>query len=139
MILAFSDSPSSDALFIDAEGKCYMVRDTCASGDCALLSLLCNPSFKAPVSSSNELRHAIVSFARDAQREECFTAYARLGDWANMHFKTFLQHVLQPGFWVGAVFYIWTSLAYGCNIQSHFFNEFREPKLEISGDFIHKY
>jgi hypothetical protein len=111
-----------------------MVRDTCASGDCALLLLLCNPSFAAPVSSSDELRWAVVSFAWGKHREQCYTAYTLVGDRNNMHYEVNLDQVLRPGFWVVSVFYIWASLAYGCNIQSHFFNEFREPKVETSGD-----
>jgi hypothetical protein len=123
-------------LYIDAEGKHYMVRDTLGAGDCALLSLLGYPSFTAPVSSSNELRRAIVSFVRGVHREECFTAFSLVRDWASTHFETYLEHVLQPWVWVGTVIYIWTSLAYG---RSNFFNEFREPKLESTGDFLQKY
>jgi hypothetical protein len=139
MTSASVTSHSSDALYIDAEGKCYMVRGILGAGDCALLSLLINPIFTAPVSSSNKLRRAIVSFARDAHREECFTAFSLFGDRVSTHFEMYLSHVLQPGVWVRTIFYILTSLAYGCNIRSHFFNEFREPKIESTGDFIQKY
>jgi hypothetical protein len=104
MTSAFITSHSSVALYIDAEVKCYMVRDTLGAGDCALLSLLVNPSLKAPVSSSNELRHAIVSFTRGAHREECFTAFSLVGDWVSLHFEMYLLHVLQPGVWVGTIF-----------------------------------
>jgi hypothetical protein len=75
---------SSDAIFIDFEGRHYLVKDTFAAGDCALLSLLSNPRFAAPVSSSTELRHAIVSFARGESRQECFNTYALIGERANM-------------------------------------------------------
>jgi hypothetical protein len=132
-------SSSSDAIFIDFEGRHYLVKDTFAAGDCALLSLLSNPRFAAPVSSSTELRRAIVSFARGESRQECFNTYALIGERANMHFEFYLDHVLRPGFWVGTIFYIWTSLAYGCDIRSHFFNEFRETKVESTAEFIKRY
>ena len=115
------------------------MKDTFAAGDCALLSLLSNPRFAAPVSSSTELRRAIVSFARGESRQECFNTYALIGERANMHFEFYLDHVLRPGFWVGTIFYIWTSLAYGCDIRSHFFNEFRETKVESTAKFIKRY
>jgi len=139
MTSSFATLHCPDTIYIDGEGNRYMVRDTLGAGDCALLSLLVNPSFVAPVSSSNELRRAVVSFARGAHREECSTAFALLADRGNTHFEGYLEHVLQPGAWVGTLFYVWTSLAYGCNIRSHFFNEFRETKVESSRDFIHKY
>jgi hypothetical protein len=116
MSLAVSSASSSPFCFVDFEGNRFIVRDTCAAGDCALLSFLCNPSFAVPVSSSAELRRAIVLFARGARRDECFTAYTLIGDRSNMHFEVYLGHVLRPGYWVGTAFFVWTSLAYGCNI-----------------------
>ncbi len=104
MTSASVTSHSSDALYIDAEGKCYMVRGILGAGDCALLSLLINPIFTAPVSSSNKLRRAIVSFTRGAHREEYFTAFSLVGDRVSTHFETYLSHVLQPGVWVEPFF-----------------------------------
>jgi hypothetical protein len=132
-------SSCSAAIFIGFEGNPFMLRDTCASGDCVLPLLLCNPNFAAPVSSSDELRRAVVIFARGECHEEYYTAYALVGDRNNTHYEVYLDQVLRPGFWVGTVFYIRASLAYGCNIRSHFFNKFREPKVESSLDFIKKY
>ncbi len=81
-----------------------------------LETVRCCHRFVIQALQHHELRHALVSFARGVHQEEFCTAYALLGDRANMHFDIYLQHVLQPGFWVGTVFYIWTSLAYGYNI-----------------------
>jgi hypothetical protein len=130
---------SSSLVYVDAEGDRYLVKDVSAAGDCALLSLLCNPNFRAPLTTSDELRHAVVSFATGVQREDCFTVYSMVGDRTNVHFETYLQHMLRPGFWVGTVFYIWASMAYGCNIRTHFFNEFREPQQELTENFLKKY
>jgi hypothetical protein len=96
---------SSDVIFIDFEGRHYLVKHTFAAGDCAMLSLLSNPRFAAPVSSSTELWHAIVSFARGESQQECFNTYALIGDWVNMHFEFYLDHVLRPGFWVGMIYF----------------------------------
>ena len=94
MTSSFSIPHCPDTIYIDGKGNRYMVRDTLGAGDCALLSLLVNPSFVAPVSSSNKLRRAVVSFARGAHREECSTAFALLADRGNTHFEGYLEHVI---------------------------------------------
>jgi hypothetical protein len=94
MTSSFATPHCPDTIYIDGEGNRYMVRDTLGAGDCALLSLLVNPSFVAPVSSSNELQHAVVSFARGVHREECSTAFPLLADRGNTHFEGYLEHVI---------------------------------------------
>jgi hypothetical protein len=54
----------ADLIFIDSLGNPYLVRDILGAGDCALLALLHTLNFHAFVSGVNELRRAIVSFAR---------------------------------------------------------------------------
>jgi hypothetical protein len=128
-----------NTVFVDAKGNHYIVKDVSAAGDCALLSLLNNPSFPVPVSDSLELRRRIVAFAQGAHREDCFTVYGMVGDHSNMHFEAYLQYVLQPRYWVGTVFFIWASMAYGCDIRTHFFNEFHSPTFESTAEFMGKY
>jgi hypothetical protein len=126
-------------VFVDANGNHFIVKDVLAAGDCALLALLNHPNFNAPVSDCLELRRAIVSFAQGPCRDACFTVYGMVGDRSNMQFDCYLQHLLQPRFWVGTVFFIWASMAYGCDVRSHYFDEFRAPKYESTADFLVKY
>jgi len=128
-----------ELVFVDANGNHFIVKDVLAAGDCALLALLNHPNFNAPVSDCLELRRAIVSFAQGPCRDACFTVYGMVGDRSNMQFDCYLQHVLQPRFWVGTVFFIWASMAYGCDVRSHYFDEFRAPKYESTADFLVKY
>ena len=136
-LMAASSLP--ELVFVDANGNHFIVKDVLAAGDCALLALLNHPNFNAPVSDCLELRRAIVSFAQGPCRDACFTVYGMVGDRSNMQFDCYLQHVLQPRFWVGTVFFIWASMAYGCDVRSHYFDEFRAPKYESTADFLVKY
>jgi hypothetical protein len=74
--LTLSNMISSDPIFVDASGNHYLVRDVAGAGDCALLALLISPSFEAPVSGADELRRAIVSFARGEARDDCPRVFA---------------------------------------------------------------
>jgi hypothetical protein len=47
---------ASDFIFVHATGKNYLVKDVSTAGDCTLHSLMGNPNFKAPFSTTNELR-----------------------------------------------------------------------------------
>jgi hypothetical protein len=111
---------STDPIFVDATGNNYLIRDVCAAGDCALLALLMSPTFEAPVSGADELRRAIVSFARGEARDDCSTVFSLIGKNSSMTFDGYLSQVLQPKFWVGTIAFIWTSMAYGIDIVSHF-------------------
>jgi hypothetical protein len=70
----------------------------------------------------------IVLFAQGAHWEDCYTVYGMIGDHSNIHFESYRQHVMQPRFWVGTVFFIWASMAYGY-----------APTFESTADFIGKY
>ena len=98
-----------------------------------------NPNFQAPLSTANELRRAVVTFARGVKQQDCITVYSLVGNRSNMSFEVYLENVMRAGFWVGTIFFIWTSMAFGVTIRSHFFNEFREPKCESTAEFISKY
>ncbi len=132
-------SSASNVGFVDCDGSYYLVKDVPGNGDCALLALMNSPNFDAPISSSTELRRAIVSFARAAHWKDCAAMFSMVGDHAHMYFESYLHHALQPGFWVGTVFFLWASIAYGVDIRTHFFNEFCSPKFESSATFIKKY
>jgi len=54
----------ANIIFSDLKGNRYLVRDVPGAGDCALLALLHNPAFHAPVSGVDELRRAVMSFSR---------------------------------------------------------------------------
>ena len=45
----------ANIIFSDLKGNRYLVRDVPGAGDCALLALLHNPAFHAPVSGVDEL------------------------------------------------------------------------------------
>jgi hypothetical protein len=62
---------ASDFIFTDAVGKSYAVKDVSTSGDCTLLSLMGNPNFQASLSTANELRRAVVTFARGVKQQDC--------------------------------------------------------------------
>ncbi len=51
---------------MDANGSHYVMKYLSAARDCALLSLLNNPNFHAPLSDYLELRRTIVSFAHNS-------------------------------------------------------------------------
>ena len=130
---------SADPIFVDATGNNYLVRDVCAAGDCALLALLMSPTFEAPVSGADELRRAIVSFARGEARDDCSTVFSLIGENSTSTFDGYLSEVLQPKFWVGTIAFIWTSMAYGIDIVSHFFNEHKQPASNSTADFLEKH
>jgi hypothetical protein len=125
--------------YVDAEGMVYAVKDVAAAGDCAVLVLLQNPMFPSAFSSCDELRRFIVSFVRGPNQVDCKQIYAIVGDRSHLHFDIYLGHAMMPCFWVGTVFFLWTSIAFGIKICSHYFNEFREPKVECTEDFLQKY
>ena len=83
-----------ELVFVDANGNHFIVKDVLAAGDCALLSLLNNPNFNAPVSDCLELRRVIVSFAQGPCRDACFTVYGMVGDHFNMQFDCYLHAAL---------------------------------------------
>ena len=64
--------------FRDMHGKFYIVCDVAALGDCAVLAILGNPNFKAPLCTVQDLRRAVVSFAQGAAAEDCSKVYAVL-------------------------------------------------------------
>jgi hypothetical protein len=105
-------SPFPNTVIVDTNGNHYIVKNVSGAGDCALLSLLSNPNFHVPVSDCLELRWTIVLFAQGASREDCYTVSGKVGHYY-MHFESYLKHVI-----------LWASMTYGCEIQSHFFNEF---------------
>jgi len=127
---------SSDPIFVDASGNHYLVRDVAGAGDCALLALLMSPSFEAPVSGADELRRAIVAFARGEARDDCSNVFSLVGEKNNDTFDGYLSQVIQKGFWVGTIVFIWTSMAYGINIVSHFFNEMKQPASNSTVHFL---
>jgi hypothetical protein len=57
--------------FHDSNGNFYIFCDVAALGDCAVLVVLGNPSFKAPLCTLQELHCAAVSFAQGTAAEEC--------------------------------------------------------------------
>ncbi len=85
-------------------------QDVSTAGDCALLSLMGNPNFQAPLSTANELRRAVVTFARGVKQQDCITVYSMVGNRSNMSFEVYLENVMRAGFWVGTIFFIWTSM-----------------------------
>jgi len=73
------------------------------AGDCALLALLHNPAFHAPVSGVDGLRRVVVSFAREESHQDCSKVYSLVGGKNGVTFDGYLSQVLQPGFWAGTV------------------------------------
>jgi hypothetical protein len=118
----------ADFVFSDSKGNRYLVRDVLGVGDCALLALLHNPDFHAPVSGLDELRRAVVTFARGEFHQCCSTVYSLLEEKNGITFDSYSQ-VLQPGFWVGTVFFIWVTMCYGIKICSDYFNGERIPEF----------
>ena len=134
------DVMNSDAenYFRDAKGNYFLVKDVAALGDCAVLSVLCHPNFNAPLTDVQQLRRAVVSFARSAA-EECSQVYATLKAVGAIPFQAYLEEVLQPRFWVGTEFFVWVTMMYGIDIQVHFLNVNREPQLESTVQFLYKH
>ena len=79
-----------DLIFFHAKGAAYIVKDVTAAGGCVLLSLLRNPNFQEPLTTSQKLRQAIATFTRGPIREDCSRAYALVGNYSNMHFENYL-------------------------------------------------
>ncbi len=126
----------ADLIFVDSKGNHYLVRDVLGAGDCALLALLHNPNFHAPVSGTDELRRAVVAFARGISHDECSTVYALVGEKNGVTFDAYLSQVLQLGFWVGTVLFIWVMMLYGIDIRSHFFDAQQIPECNSTYDFL---
>jgi hypothetical protein len=97
----------ADLIFVDSAGKKYLIRDVLGAGDCALLVLLHNPNFHAPVSGADGLRTAIVAFARGEHRDQCSSVYSLVGERNTLSFDSY---VCKPGFTTG--FLGWDSLLY---------------------------
>jgi hypothetical protein len=129
----------ADFVFSDSKGNRYLVRDVLGAGDCALLALLHNPDFHAPVSGPDELRRAVVTFARGEFRQCCSTVYSLVGEKNGITFDSYLSQVLQPGFWVGTVFFIWVTMCYGIGVCSHYFNGERIPECSSTDDFLRRH
>jgi hypothetical protein len=96
--------------YIVAKGMIYAVKDVAAAGDCALLAL------------------------RGLNQVDCQQMYAIVGDQSNLHYEVYLGHVMTPCFWVGTVFFLWTSIAFGIKICIHYFNEFQEKTKDNKRD-----
>jgi hypothetical protein len=62
-----------------------------------------NPNFQAPLSTANELRRAVVTFARGVKQQDCITVYSLVGNRSNMSFEVYLENVMRAGFWVGTI------------------------------------
>jgi hypothetical protein len=129
----------SDIVFIDSQGNQYLVRDVLGNGDCALLALLHSPGFKAPVSGATELRRGIVTYARGEAREDCVKVYALVAERNGTTFDMYLSKMLEQGFWVGTVAFIWATMAYGVDIKTHFFNDKGMPEISSTVDFLMKH
>lgn len=125
--------------FVDRAGSNYYVKDVPGAGDCALLALMLNPNLNAPCGSPDELRRLIVNNVRGTNRATCCQIYTIVGDRTNYPFEVYLDYVLRPRFWVGTTFFLWTTIALGVKIRSHFFNEFREPVMECTGIFLEQH
>jgi len=129
----------ADLIFVDSAGKNYLIRDVLGAGDCALLALLHNPNFHAPVSGADGLRTAIVAFARGERHDQCSSVYSLVGERNTLSFDSYVSQVLQQGFWVGTVFFIWVTMCYGIEIRSHYFNANRIPEFSSTCDFLRKH
>ncbi len=116
--------------FRDSNGNFFIVCDVAALGDCAVLDVLSNPNFKAPLCTVQELHHAVVSFAQGTAAEECSKDYTVLKGLQADTFDVYLQQVLQPRFWVGTEFFVWLTMMYGIEIIVHFFSSHKEVSQE---------
>jgi hypothetical protein len=96
--------------FQDMHCKFYIVCDVAALGDCAVLAVLGDPNFKAPLCTVQELHHAVVSFARGAAAEDCSKVYTVLKGVQATSFPIYLEQVLQPRFWLGTEVFVFFGL-----------------------------
>jgi hypothetical protein len=125
-----------DLIFVDSTGNHYFQGCTwCVT----LLALLHNPNFHTPVSGADGPRTAIAAFARGECCDQCSSAYALVGERITLTFDSYVSQVLQQGFWVGTVFFIWVTICYGIEIRSHYFNANRIPKFSSFCDFLKKH
>jgi hypothetical protein len=109
----------ADLIFSDFKGNQYLVRDAPGAGDCALLALLHNPAFHAPVSRVDELRRAVMSFARGESCQECSKIYSLVGEKNEATFDGYLSQVFAAGFlgW-DLVLYLADNVLWNKNLQS---------------------
>lgn len=112
------------------------MRDVAALGDCAVLAVLCHPNFTAPLSDVQELRRAVVSFARGPRSAECKHVFTVLKNVADTTFEVFLESVLKPRFWVGTEFFAWVTMLYGVDIGIHFFSSDKLPSFQSTAMFL---
>jgi len=126
----------ADLIFSDFKGNRYLVRDVPGAGDCALLALLHNSVFHAPVSGVDELRRAVMSFSRGESPQDYSKVYSLLREKNGGTFDGFLSQVLQPGFWVGTLFFAWVIMCYGITICSHYFNSQWIPQHNSTEDLL---
>jgi hypothetical protein len=129
----------ADLIFNDSAGKNYLIRDVLGAGDCTLLALLHNPNFHAPVSGADGLRTAMFAFAIGERHDQCSSVYSLVGGRNTLSFDSYVSQVLQQGFWVGTVFFIWVTMCYGIEIRSHYFNANRIPEFSSTCDFLRKH
>ena len=80
-----------------------------------------------------------MGFARGEAREDCSTVFSLVGEKSSTTFDGYLSQVLQPGFWLGTIAFIWISMAHGVNIISHFFNVSKQPDCTSTLNFLRDY
>ncbi len=89
---------ASMKFFRDMNQNCYVICDVAALGDCAIIAILGNPSFKVPLTSMQELRRSVVSFAQGVAAQDCKRVYSILKSSTATVFDVYLEQVLQPRF-----------------------------------------
>jgi hypothetical protein len=122
--------------FCDSQGNSYLVKDIAALDDCAILAVLCHPNFNVPLTDIQELRHAVVSFARGPRTAECRHVYFFLKPATGNPFEAYLGQVLLPRFWVGTEFFTWVLMLYGIDIRVHYFMTEKVASLKSSAVFL---
>jgi hypothetical protein len=131
-----SDLMASMAFLHDMNQYVFVVCDGAALGDCAAIALPGNPSFKVPLTSVQELWHAVVSVALGVAAEDCSRVYSILKSKTATVFDVYLEQVLQPGFWVGTEFFIWSTMLYGIEMKVHFFTSYKQMLEQSSLNFL---
>ena len=134
-----SDLMASMKFLRDMNQNVFVVCDVAGLGDCAVIALLGNPSFKVPLTSVQELRRAVVSFAQGVAAEDCSRVYSILKSKTATVFNLYLEQVLQPGFWVGTEFFVWATMLYGIEIKVHFFTSHKQISEQSSLNFLRTY
>jgi hypothetical protein len=112
------------------------VKDVAALGDCAILAVLCHPNFNMPLTDIQELRHAVVSFARGPQTAECRHGYSLLKPATGIPFEAYLDQVLLSRFWVRTEFFAWVMMLYGIDIHVHYFTTEKVASVQSSAVFL---